>query len=83
MWAALVRTGTRLVGDPHADLRTALTDPAFQVPAVDTGPPGTLAWLRATVSRFSPPRRHAERRAVAVARWPGWTRTTCDTMRHG
>ncbi|WP_240638986.1 cytochrome P450 [Micromonospora ureilytica] len=51
----------------NADLRTALTDPAFQVPAVDTGPPGTLAWLRATVSRFSPPRRHAERRAVAVA----------------
>jgi cytochrome P450 len=51
----------------HADVRAALTDPAFQVPAVDTGPPGTLAWLRATVSRFSPPQRHAERRAVAVS----------------
>lgn len=51
----------------HADVRAALTDPAFQVPAVDTGPPGTLAWLRATVSRFSPPPRHAERRAVVVA----------------
>ncbi|MFI6781199.1 cytochrome P450 [Micromonospora sp. NPDC050276] len=51
----------------HADVRAALTDPAFQVPAVDTGPPGTLAWLRATVSRFSPPRRHADRRAVVVA----------------
>ncbi|WP_433319938.1 hypothetical protein ACQP0U_15275 [Micromonospora sp. CA-269861] len=50
----------------HADVRAALTDLAFQVPAVDTGPPGTLAWLRATVSRFSPPRRHADRRAVAV-----------------
>lgn len=50
----------------HADVRAALTDPAFQVPAVDTGPPGTLAWLRATVSRFSPPLRHADRRAVAV-----------------
>ncbi|WP_410818077.1 cytochrome P450 [Micromonospora sp. 050-3] len=51
----------------HADVRAALTDPAFQVPAVDPGPPGTLAWLRATVSRFSPPRRHADRRAVAVS----------------
>ncbi len=48
-------------------MRAALTDPAFQVPAVDPGPPGTLAWLRATVSRFSPPRRHADRRAVAVS----------------
>ncbi|MFE9189806.1 cytochrome P450 [Micromonospora sp. NPDC007208] len=51
----------------HADLRAALTDPAFQVPAVGTGRPGTLAWLRATVSRFSPPERHGERRAVVVA----------------
>ncbi|MCG5451378.1 cytochrome P450 [Micromonospora hortensis] len=51
----------------HADVRAALTDRAFQVPAVDTGPPGTLAWLRATVSRFSPPGRHADRRAVAVS----------------
>ncbi|MFI6236671.1 cytochrome P450 [Micromonospora sp. NPDC050784] len=51
----------------HADLRAALTDPAFQVPAVGTGQPGTLAWLRATVSRFSPPERHGERRAVVVA----------------
>ncbi|MEU8257424.1 cytochrome P450 [Micromonospora inaquosa] len=50
----------------HADLRTALTDPAFQVPPVHSGPFGTLAWLRATVSRFSPPRQHADRRAVAV-----------------
>ncbi|MET8310619.1 cytochrome P450 [Micromonospora sp. NPDC005173] len=50
----------------HADVRTALTDPAFRVPAVDTGPPGTLAWLRATVSRFSPPERHAVRRAIGV-----------------
>ncbi|MCG5466417.1 cytochrome P450 [Micromonospora sp. MED01] len=50
----------------HADVRAALTDRAFQVPAVDPGPPGTLAWLRATVSRFSPQRQHADRRAVAV-----------------
>ncbi|WP_307871605.1 cytochrome P450 [Micromonospora sp. U21] len=50
----------------HADVRAALTDPAFQVPAVDTGPPGTLAWLRGAVSRFSTPERHAERRAIGV-----------------
>ncbi|MET8320610.1 cytochrome P450 [Micromonospora sp. NPDC005189] len=50
----------------HADVRAALTDPAFRVPAVDSGPPGTLAWLRASVSRFSPPQRHAERRAMVV-----------------
>ncbi|WCN78753.1 cytochrome P450 [Micromonospora sp. LH3U1] len=50
----------------HADVRTALTDPALRVPAVDSGPPGTLAWLRATVSRFSPPQRHADRRAIGV-----------------
>ncbi|WP_233578292.1 cytochrome P450 [Micromonospora sp. BL4] len=50
----------------HADVRTALTDPAFRVPAVDTGAPGTLAWLRGTVSRFSPPERHTERRMIGV-----------------
>ncbi|GAA2191497.1 hypothetical protein GCM10009848_44300 [Micromonospora lupini] len=50
----------------HADVRTALTDPAFRVPAVETGPPDTFAWLRASVSRFSPPERHAERRAIGV-----------------
>ncbi|MEO3770955.1 cytochrome P450 [Micromonospora sp. B9E7] len=50
----------------HADVRAALIHPAFQVPAVDAGPPGTLAWLRGTVSRFSPPRHHAQRRAIVV-----------------
>ncbi|MEU7611364.1 cytochrome P450 [Micromonospora sp. NPDC049204] len=50
----------------HADVRAALTDPAFRVPAVESGPPGTLAWLRASVSRFSSPRRHAERRSIVV-----------------
>ncbi|TNH25247.1 cytochrome P450 [Micromonospora orduensis] len=51
----------------YADVRAVLTGPAFVVPAVDAGPPGTLAWLRATVSRFSPPHRHAERRAIGVS----------------
>ncbi|MEU5909834.1 cytochrome P450 [Micromonospora sp. NPDC047527] len=51
----------------HADVRAALTSPALQVPAVDTGREGTLAWLRAEVSRFSPPERHAARRAIGVS----------------
>ncbi|MGC5290922.1 cytochrome P450 [Micromonospora sp. DT231] len=50
----------------HADVRAALTDPTFQVPVVAGGPPGTLAWLRASVSRFSSPSRHAERRSIVV-----------------
>ncbi|MDG9678126.1 cytochrome P450 [Micromonospora sp. DH14] len=63
----------------HADVQAALTDPAFQVPAVDSGPPGTLAWLRANVSRFSPPRRHADRRAVVVA---GLAALNPEDLRH-
>ncbi|WP_225853546.1 cytochrome P450 [Micromonospora sp. AMSO31t] len=31
------------------------------------GPPGTLAWLRGAVSRFSAPDRHPARRAIGVA----------------
>ncbi|MGQ5261678.1 hypothetical protein ACTWLT_13035 [Micromonospora sp. ZYX-F-536] len=50
----------------HADVRAALCHPDLHVPAVGTGPPGTLAWLRATVSRFSPPGLHAERRSIGV-----------------
>ncbi|MFC0006444.1 cytochrome P450 [Micromonospora siamensis] len=52
----------------YADVRAALTDPALTVPAVGpAGPPGTLAWLRATVSRFSGPDQHRARRAYGVA----------------
>lgn len=50
----------------HADVRAALTDPNLRVPPVESGPPGTLAWLRASVSRFSAPHRHAQRRATVV-----------------
>lgn len=63
----------------HADVRAALTDPAFRVPAVESGPPDTLAWLRASVSRFSPPRWHAERRAVVVR---ALTELDPDELRH-
>ncbi|WP_422741809.1 cytochrome P450 [Micromonospora sp. WMMD754] len=51
----------------HADVIAALTDPRCVVPPA--GPPGvagSLAWLRASVSRFSPPERHPGRRAIAV-----------------
>ena len=51
----------------HADVLAALTDSRCVVPPVGGGPAGTLAWLRASVSRFSPPDRHAARRAVGVA----------------
>ncbi|MDG4781540.1 cytochrome P450 [Micromonospora sp. WMMD961] len=63
----------------HADVRAALTCPAFQMPAVDTGSPGTLAWLRGTVSRFSPPRHHAQRRAIVVT---ALTPLDPDDLRH-
>ncbi len=46
-----------------------LRDPAAIVPPVDApGPFGTIAWLRATVSRFSNGEAHARRRALVEAR---------------
>ncbi|MBQ1043097.1 MULTISPECIES: cytochrome P450 [unclassified Micromonospora] len=51
----------------YADVVAALTDPRCVVPAAPPGPEGTLAWLRGTVSRFSPPDRHAARRALGTA----------------
>ncbi|SCF21911.1 Cytochrome P450 [Micromonospora viridifaciens] len=50
----------------HADVYAVLTDPRCVVPAAPGGPPGTLAWLRGAVSRFSDPERHPARRAIAV-----------------
>ncbi|SCL47072.1 cytochrome P450 [Micromonospora chersina] len=51
----------------HADVVAVLTDPRYVVPVAPGGPPGTLAWLRGTVSRFSAPDRHPGRRALGVA----------------
>ncbi|SCL33279.1 Cytochrome P450 [Micromonospora rhizosphaerae] len=51
----------------HADVCAVLTHPDCAVPAAPEGPPGTLAWLRSTVSRFSAPDRHPARRAIGVA----------------
>jgi len=45
-----------------------LADPAYVVPPPGPpGPFGTLAWLRATVSRFSEGETHARRRAIVEA----------------
>ncbi|MEV0156769.1 cytochrome P450 [Micromonospora sp. NPDC050686] len=56
----------------YADVRAALHHRDLVVPTAEpAGPPGTLAWLRATVSRFSAPDRHAGRRAHAVAALAG------------
>ncbi|MFE9955426.1 cytochrome P450 [Micromonospora sp. NPDC005299] len=51
----------------HAEVVAVLTDPRYVVPVAPGGPPGTLAWLRGTVSRFSAPDRHPGRRAFGVA----------------
>ncbi|MFC7547673.1 hypothetical protein [Plantactinospora sp. GCM10030261] len=53
------------VTDPDTAM-AVLTDPAFVVPPV---PPGTagVAWLRATVGRFSTGAAHQRRRALSVA----------------
>ncbi|MBU8861164.1 cytochrome P450 [Micromonospora sp. WMMB482] len=51
----------------YADVVSVLTDPRCVVPPAEEGPESGLAWLRASVSRFSPPDRHAARRAVGVA----------------
>ncbi|WP_245675413.1 cytochrome P450 [Micromonospora halophytica] len=59
-------TGATWTVTRHADVRAALVDPAFEVPEADPGPPGTLAWLRATVARFSGPERHPPRRAATL-----------------
>ncbi|GAA2533201.1 hypothetical protein [Pilimelia columellifera] len=43
-----------------------LNDPAFVVPPVPSGPAG-VAWLRATVGRFSTGEAHERRRALSIA----------------
>ena len=48
------------------DAHTVLTDPAFVVPPVPDAPAG-VAWLRATVARFSSGPVHQRRRASAVS----------------
>ncbi|RJL30930.1 hypothetical protein [Bailinhaonella thermotolerans] len=50
------------------EVRAVLADARFAVPvAPPGGRPGTMAWLRASVSRWSEGEAHARRRALAVA----------------
>jgi len=52
----------------YAGVHAALTDPSFIVPPVpQDAPPGGIAWLRASVARFSTGSDHARRRALATA----------------
>ena len=51
--------------DTPAAARVVLEDARYTVPQAESGPAGTLAWLRAAVPRFSSGAAHAERRAVA------------------
>ncbi|GAA2049712.1 hypothetical protein GCM10009839_64750 [Catenulispora yoronensis] len=47
----------------RADIEQALADPGLVPLPVETGPEGTMAWLRATVARFAHGAVHARRRA--------------------
>jgi hypothetical protein len=52
---------------PSDQVRQALTDPNYEVPAVPAdAEPGTLGWLRATVARFSIGDAHHRRRELAI-----------------
>jgi cytochrome P450 len=48
----------------YADVQAALTDPHLVPPPAESGPPGSMAWLRGTVARFSAGETHARRRAL-------------------
>jgi hypothetical protein len=53
--------------DTPAAARAVLEDERYTVPQAESGAPGTLAWLRAAVPRFSSGAAHTERRAVTEA----------------
>jgi 2-methylisocitrate lyase-like PEP mutase family enzyme len=60
--------------DRYEDVRAALADPALvpELPAADEGRTGTgVAWLRATVARFSSGEPHRRRRALVEAELAG------------
>lgn len=68
------RTHTTHEFNRFADVRAALADPALvpELPATDGGPDGasagaSVAWLRATVARFSSGEPHRRRRALVAA----------------
>ncbi|MGH9170304.1 MAG: cytochrome P450 [Acidimicrobiales bacterium] len=63
------QSGPRLewVASRYADVREVLADKRLGVPAVtEGGPAGSIAWLRASVSRFTNGAAHQHRRGLAV-----------------
>ncbi|MFI9327839.1 hypothetical protein ACIGZJ_09870 [Kitasatospora sp. NPDC052868] len=60
-------TTTAVVLDRYDDVTAALADPALVPVPAEPGPPGGVAWLRATVARFSAGAAHAGRRALVEA----------------
>lgn len=66
--AALDSDGrTQHTFDRYDDVRAVLADPHLVPPPAEPGPVGGLAWLRATVARFSTGEAHARRRAQVQA----------------
>ncbi|ACU69620.1 hypothetical protein Caci_0685 [Catenulispora acidiphila DSM 44928] len=51
----------------RADIETALADPLLVPLPAESGPEGSMAWLRATVARFAHGTVHARRRAYVEA----------------
>jgi cytochrome P450 len=51
----------------RADIEAALADPLLVPLPVESGPEGSMAWLRATVARFAHGEVHARRRAFVEA----------------
>ena len=62
----------------RADIEAALADPLLVPLPVESGPEGTMAWLRATVARFAHGDVHARRRAYVEAEL---TRIDVDRLR--
>jgi cytochrome P450 len=60
-------TGSVHEFDRYADVNAALADPHLVPLPAGSGPVGSMAWLRATVARFSTGETHARRRALVEA----------------
>ena len=63
-----VRRAREWTARRYADVQAVLADSRFEVAGAGPGgPPGTLPWLRASVSRFANGGEHRQRRARAIA----------------
>ncbi|MET8543394.1 hypothetical protein ABZW03_22515 [Kitasatospora sp. NPDC004799] len=64
----VVAESATLTFSRYADVTAALDDPALvPLPAASGAAPGTVAWLRSAVARFSSGEPHARRRALVLA----------------